>query len=756
MLPAELEEITDPPQAEDELLTADELDTISLFSSLQKGGPDFRRFPSTTVLRRCRRGRVICEQGDSGSTAFYILTTEDVLKLRELQKGMVEETIRGKAEGRPEFEMHPYFVQYSNRELERKLADLTEEIEELKDNLQSLPAVEGDQGPQREVAAAHLLVNMEGQKKRKGLLHRMLSSLSGSNGKKKRRNPASILIDGPAVINSQTLRGPLHEGELLGEMSCMNRAPRSATVIAEKDCYMLEMLRNVLDMLQKDPIYKKRTDAMYRKRVMETHVRRLSAFEDLSDEDFENLKQAIDLVEYESGETIFEEGSLSDCFYVIRSGLVKVIKNAWYEFRKDEFKDKPDLWKNLIQEFHDSEDEDADMRQAIKEMLSDEAQTVIEEAKGGKKPILADQQETLINALNEFIRDAKLHEQLGKTRKEVLEVITGPQLEVTIAEFAKETKKWSVLEYRTFHRALLERLFPNGLPRQLESAGPRRTLAYLGRGEIIGEMGVFTNPPSPRSATCIAYDHPDSGFQQRIPDGRMGAVPSRVELVKINRAEFEQMRAKSPQFDAKIRDLITIRQLHQQETQDLRIGESGGIAPQSREFERLGLIQGQKLMLIDLDRCTRCNACVEACVASHEDGRTRLYLDGPRYDKFLVPLTCRKCLDPVCMIGCPVGSINRGDNGEIIIRDWCIGCRMCAEQCPYGSIQMNELKTPIDLTMEQKAVLGPDASLKAVSEQAVVCDLCSSLPSQEPSCVYACPHDAAFRINAQEHFFQAR
>ncbi len=492
---------------------------------------------------------------------------------------------------------------------------------------------------------------------------------------------------------------------------------------------------------------------MYRKRVMETHVRRLSVFEDLSDEDFEKLKQAIDLVEFESGETIFGEGDASDCFYVIRSGLVKVIKNAWYDFRPSEF--NPEHWKRLGQELKDSEDEDAEMRQAIAEMLSDAAQTALDVCKAGKAPT-QEQQDAIIQGLNEFIRDAKLHEQLGKTRKEVLDVISGPQLEVTIAEYPKDTAKWSVLEYRTFHRALLERLFPSGLPRQLVSAGPRRTLAYLGRGEIIGEMGVFTNPPSPRSATCIAYDHPDSGFQQRIPDGRMGAVPSRVELVKIKRAEFEQMRKTTPSIDARIRELISIRQLHQQETQDLRIGESGGIAPQSREFERLGLIQGQKLMLIDLDRCTRCNACVEACVASHDDGRTRLYLDGPRYDKFLVPLTCRKCLDPVCMIGCPVGSINRGENGEIIIRDWCIGCRMCAEQCPYGSIQMNELKTPINLSMEQKAILGPDATLKAVSEQAVVCDLCSSLPSKDPSCCYACPHDAAFRINAQEFFFQAR
>ena len=384
MLPAELEEITDPPQEEDELLTADELDTISLFSSLQKGGPDFRRFPSTTILRRCPRGRVICEQGDSGSTAFYILTTEDVLKLREVQKGLLEATLKGKADGTPEFELHPYFVRFSPRELEYKLAEVTEEIGQIKQRLESLPPVEGENGPQREVAAAHLFVNLDGEKKRRGLLHRLLSKLGGGR-RKRRMNPANILIDGPAVISSQTLRGPLHEGELLGEMSCMNRAPRSATVLAEDDCYMLEMLRNVLDMLQKDPVYKKRTDAMYRKRVMETHVRRLSVFEDLSDEDFEKLKEAIELVEFESGQTIFEEGEPSDCFYVIRSGLVKVVKNAWYEFRAEEFK-KGGYWKDLAQEMDDAEDEDADMRQAVKDMLSDEAQAALDAAREENSP----------------------------------------------------------------------------------------------------------------------------------------------------------------------------------------------------------------------------------------------------------------------------------------------------------------------------------------------------------------------------------
>jgi Fe-S-cluster-containing hydrogenase component 2 len=43
------------------------------------------------------------------------------------------------------------------------------------------------------------------------------------------------------------------------------------------------------------------------------------------------------------------------------------------------------------------------------------------------------------------------------------------------------------------------------------------------------------------------------------------------------------------------------------------------------------------------------------------------------------------------MIGCPVGSIHRGNNGQIEIEDWCIGCGLCANNCPYGSIQMHDI-----------------------------------------------------------------
>lgn len=96
---------------------------------------------------------------------------------------------------------------------------------------------------------------------------------------------------------------------------------------------MLEMLRNVLDMLHSDPTYKVRMDAVYKQRILENHIRRLSIFEDLSDAEFAKLREAIELTEVPTGGIIFEQFDSSEAFYVIRGGLVKVVANAWTQAR---------------------------------------------------------------------------------------------------------------------------------------------------------------------------------------------------------------------------------------------------------------------------------------------------------------------------------------------------------------------------------------------------------------------------------------
>src|SRR5438128_4932464 len=120
------------------------------------------------------------------------------------------------------------------------------------------------------------------------------------------------------------------------------------------------------------------------------------------------------------------------------------------------------------------------------------------------------------------------------------------------------------------------------------------------------------------------------------------------------------------------------------------------------DFRGQGLFEAQKLLLIDLDNCTRCDACVRACANAH-DGVSRLLRDGLRYDQFLVATACRSCRDPLCMTQCPVGSIRRKENLEIIIEDWCIGCGKCAELCPYGNINMHPLETIKEIRTEIKS-----------------------------------------------------
>jgi Fe-S-cluster-containing hydrogenase component 2 len=122
---------------------------------------------------------------------------------------------------------------------------------------------------------------------------------------------------------------------------------------------------------------------------------------------------------------------------------------------------------------------------------------------------------------------------------------------------------------------------------------------------------------------------------------------------------------------------------------------------------------------------------------------TRLIREGLRFDKFLVASSCRSCLDPYCMVGCPVGSIRRRNSREIIIEDWCIGCGKCAENCPYGNINMHPFE---EMRPDPE---NPSRKVAVLQQKATLCDLCVELDGQ-PSCVYACPHDAAHRMTGHE------
>ena len=148
---------------------------------------------------------------------------------------------------------------------------------------------------------------------------------------------------------------------------------------------------------------------------------------------------------------------------------------------------------------------------------------------------------------------------------------------------------------------------------------------------------------------------------------------------------------------------------------------------------------GTETMVIDMDRCTRCDDCVRACASTH-DNNPRFLRHGPMHDSIMVAQACMHCADPVCMIGCPTGAIHRDSfEGEVVINAaTCIGCTACANNCPYGAIRMTEQHD------ENGAILVASDAKPIV--KATKCDLCLDQYGG-PACERACPHDALKRIN---------
>ena len=120
-------------------------------------------------------------------------------------------------------------------------------------------------------------------------------------------------------------------------------------------------------------------------------------------------------------------------------------------------------------------------------------------------------------------------------------------------------------------------------------------------------------------------------------------------------------------------------------------------------------------LVIDLDICVGCQACVVNCKEWNTGGYgaplsdQNAYGDKPsgswlnrvhsfetgKGDKARVvhfPKSCLHCEDAPCVPVCPTGaSYKRAEDGIVLVNeDWCIGCGLCAWACPYGAREMDK------------------------------------------------------------------
>lgn len=145
-------------------------------------------------------------------------------------------------------------------------------------------------------------------------------------------------------------------------------------------------------------------------------------------------------------------------------------------------------------------------------------------------------------------------------------------------------------------------------------------------------------------------------------------------------------------------------------------------------------------MVIDLDRCTACQACVVACKVENnvplpppEDAlknRTISWIrliplrsEGSEHDQVtFVPLLCMHCEQPPCVKVCPVDATNISPEGIVRqVYPRCIGCRYCTNACPY-TVRYFNWATP-HWPERAETSLNPDVSVrpKGVVEKCTFC-----------------------------------
>jgi Fe-S-cluster-containing dehydrogenase component len=136
-------------------------------------------------------------------------------------------------------------------------------------------------------------------------------------------------------------------------------------------------------------------------------------------------------------------------------------------------------------------------------------------------------------------------------------------------------------------------------------------------------------------------------------------------------------------------------------------------------------------MIIDMDRCTGCGACVTACVAENNtpvvgeeiagQGRLMQWIRVARYwhvehgetRALFVPTPCMQCENAPCEIVCPVYATyhDEDDNVNAMVYNRCVGTRYCANNCPYSVRVFNWFDWKWEKPLDEQ--LNPDLTTRS-------------------------------------------
>ena len=477
-------------------------------------------------------------------------------------------------------------------------------------------------------------------------------------------------------------------------------------------------------------------------------------FRELKQSGTQALRSFVQVAEYTPGTSFIRQNEFTDSLFVILSGLVTAYRTD--ETGKTEILDQlgPGSWFGEVSALSN--------QPSLAKLVADTPCVVAVLSSGlfnelyvGNKPFREQiDAEYRRRSLTHHLRVVPLFKGLAPTDVEVLPAAV---------EFVRASKgQLLATEGETQDRVVLVRSGAVGAYRS-ESGGGEAIVGYLMTNSAFGEEAVLEDgTPYPLTYRTLM----DS------------------EMLVIRTTALSEVLGPTSQAMQTVRNAAQLIRLE-------AAGEATGFYDDGADLNPDELevmvhrqsMKGGDALVINLEKCVRCNACVESCVAVHEDGVPRLSKKGFRVEaennamgaKINLATSCYSCESPGCMMSCGFGAIRRDTAGLIrFVWDNCVGCAACTSACPYDVIRL----TSPPGEQEQKAEGGVSAmlsnlplignlfqrpSLRTEPEgprgyhkkvdvfgKAVKCDRCEGLPFE--ACVYNCPCGAIGRVSPEDLF----